>query len=372
MKPTRIPDRASSVPGTPAPRVAARAVALTALALLLTACGSAVTDEAPEPTPVRVTPVSIGPASPAILASGLVASRDEMRLSFKTGGIVRRIAVQEGQDVKRGQVLAEIELGEIDATAEQARQGAAKAQRDLARGESLYADQVISLEQLQDLRTQARVAGAQLAAAQFNLGYSVITAPRDGVILRRFVDERELVPAGQPVVALGARAGGYVVKAALADREIMQIALGDNVEVRLDAFADRTLPGTVAEVSRAADERSGLFPIEVRIDSTPLPLASGLVAKLAIQPARSRTETLVYTPLSAIVEGDGDRASVFLVESGLARRRAVRIAFITNDAAALAEGLEAGEQIVTDGAPYLTDGEAVRVLAPEVAATIAR
>jgi RND family efflux transporter MFP subunit len=295
-----------------------------------------------------------------------------MRLSFKTGGIVRRIAVLEGQEVKRGQVLAEIELGEIGASVEQARQAADKAQRDLARGESLYADQVISLEQLQDLRTQASVAAAQLSAARFNLGYSVITAPRDGIVLRRFVEERELVPAGQPVVALGAREGGYVVKAALADREIVQVSIGDTVEVRLDAFPDRTLPGTVVEASRAADERSRLFPIEVRIDSTPLPLASGLVAKLAIQPARTRTETLLYAPLAAIVEGDRDRASVFLVAAGKAKRQPVRIAFITNGAAALAEGLAEGDQVVTDGALYLEDGEAVRVLAPDDVTTAAR
>jgi RND family efflux transporter MFP subunit len=368
-----IPARTRALPTAGALRASPLAVcAVVGAALLLGACNAGVTEAVPEPTPVRTTAGSTGPASPAILASGLVASRDEMRLSFKTGGIVRRIPVLEGQEVKRGQILAEIELGEIGATVEQARQAGDKARRDLARGEALYADQVISLEQLQDLRTQARVADAQLAGAQFNLGYSVITAPRDGVVLRRFVEERELVPAGQPVVALGARAGGYVVKAAIADREIVQVALGDIVEVRLDAYPDRTLPGTVAEVSRAADERSGLFPIEIRIDSTPLPLASGLVAKLAIQPARSRTETLVYAPLAAIVEGDGDRASVFVVESGRAKRKPVRIAFITNGAAALADGLTVGEQIVTDGALYLEDGDAVRLLAPEAANTATR
>lgn len=354
-------------------RAAAAAATLAIAALGLAACSKRNSGTtAAEPMPVRVAAIRSGPASPAILVSGLVASRDEMRLSFKTGGIVRRIAVIEGQEVKRGQVLAEIELDEIGASVEQARQAADKAQRDLARGESLYADQVISLEQLQDLRTQASIASAQLSAARFNLGYSVITAPRDGVVLRRFVEERELVPAGQPVVTLGARDGGYVVKAALADREIVQVGIGDTVEVRLDAFPDRTLPGTVVEVSRAADERSRLFPIEVRIDSTPLPLASGLVAKLAIWPARSRTETLLYAPLAAIVEGDGDRASVFVVAAGKAKRQPVRIAFITNGAAALTEGLAEGDQVVTDGALYLEDGVAVRILAPDDVATTAR
>ena len=83
-----------------------------------------------------------------------------MRLSFKVGGLVRRIHVQEGDVVKQGQRLAEIELTEVNAQVEQARQMAEKAARDLKRGEHLYADQVISLEQLQDLRTQAAMADA--------------------------------------------------------------------------------------------------------------------------------------------------------------------------------------------------------------------
>ena len=85
----------------------------------------------------------------------MVVTKHEMRLSFKMGGLVRRIHVQQGEAVKKGQRLAEIELTEVDAQVEQARQMAEKAQRDLKRGENLYADQVISLEQLQDLRTQA-------------------------------------------------------------------------------------------------------------------------------------------------------------------------------------------------------------------------
>ncbi len=337
------------------------------LALLLTcalaACRAGSEGSVPAmPTPVSVAPAASGPALPPISTSGVVAARDEMRLSFKTGGIVRRIAVREGEEVRRGQTLAEIELGEIGAQVEQAQQAADKARRDLERGERLHADEVISLEQLQDLRTQAKVTAAQLAAARFNLGYSVIKAPRDGVVLRRHAEERELVPAGQPVITLGATDGGFIVKAALADREIMQVRRGDPVAIRLDALPDHTLPGTVSEVSRAADERNGLFPIEVRIDSTPLPLASGLVAKLSIEPAAGRGATLTWVPLEALIEGERDRASVFVLDGSVARRRAVRIAFVTNSQAALAEGVAVGEPVVTDGAAYLEDGESVRVV----------
>ena len=132
----------------------------------------------------------------SLKTNGVVAARDEMRLSFKTGGIIRRITVQEGQSVKQGQLLAELELTEINAQFQQAKQVADKAARDLERGERLHADQVISLEALQNLRTQAAVTAAARDAARFNLSQSTIVAPRDGVILRQLAEERELVPPG--------------------------------------------------------------------------------------------------------------------------------------------------------------------------------
>jgi RND family efflux transporter MFP subunit len=336
--------------------------AIAASMLLLAACGGAAPEVVDKATPVRVAAATVGPARPAIASSGLIANRDEMRLSFKVGGVIRRIAVQEGDSVQKGQVLAEIELAEIDAQLEQSRQLAAKAQRDLERAERLQADQVISLEQLQDVRTQASVAAAGLRATQFNRGYAAITAPRDGTVLRKLVQERELVPAGQPVLELGSRERGFVVRVGLSDREVVQVALGDPAEVRLDAYDDRKLPGRVSEIAGGADPRSGLFTVEVRIESVPQALSSGLVAKVSIYPAASRTEQLTYVPVAALVEGLKDRAFVFVQQGDIVKRRAVRIAFMTGQQVALAEGLAPGEPVVTDGALYLDDGERVEVV----------
>jgi membrane fusion protein, multidrug efflux system len=332
-------------------------------ALLIAACSSGA-EEATKPaaTAVRVRAATTGPATPAIATNGIVATKDEMRLSFKTAGVIRAIHVQEGEAVDAGQKLAEIELTEVNAQVEQARQLAEKAQRDLDRGERLYADQVISLEQLQDLRTQAAVQQAQFRTARFNRGYAVITAPSAGVVLRKLSEERELVPAGQSVLIVGARDRGYVVRAALADREIVQLKLGDPAEIRMDAYPDRAIPATLVEIASAADERTGLFPIEVKFDSMPVRLASGLVAKLNLYPASSRANLLTYVPIAAVVEGDKDRASVFVVEGTTAKRRAVRVAFIAPEEVALAEGVEPGERIVTDGALYLEDGEEIMVV----------
>jgi multidrug efflux system membrane fusion protein len=243
----------------------------------------------------------------------------------------------------------------------QAEQLADKARRELTRGEALYKDEVIALEQLENLRTQASLANAQLSAARFNRGYAVITAPRDAVVLRKLAQQRELVPAGQPVLVLGTRQRGYIVRGALADREIVRVKLGARVQVQLDAWPDLLITGKLTEIASAADERSGMFAIEVGLDPTPANLVTGLVAKLAILPAAITTEQRVYVPVAALLEGDGEVASVFVAVGGKAVKRQVQIAFLRGEQAALSQGVSSGELVVTAGAPYLRDGEAIEI-----------
>jgi len=331
------------------------------VALIVAACGKEAPTVAPAATPVRTSVSASGPAAPAIATTGRVETHDEMRLSFKVGGVIRSLPVQLGDRVRKGQRLAAIDPTEIAAQVAQARESAQKARRDLERGERLYADEVISLEQLEAQRTAAAVAEAQLEAAQFNQSYAVIVAPRDGTVLQRLAEERELVPAGQPVVVLGAMDRGFVVRAALSDREVVQLALNDGAEVRTDAFPGQVLAGRVSEIATAAEPGTGLFPIEVRLDETPTKLVTGLVAKLSITPSSARAAALTYVPIAAVVEGSGRRASVFVVDGDKARRREVEVAFIGPDSVALASGLEPGVRIVTDGALYLEDGEAIDI-----------
>src|SRR6185295_4571471 len=246
---------------------------MTACATFAAGCNSAAKNAPLPPTPVRVARATSGPAAPSIRTNGVLANRDEIRLAFKVGGVIQHLAVSEGEPVRKGQKLAEIEQTEVNAQVEQARQACEKANRDVARGERLYADKVISLEQLQDLRTQAAMAEAALNSARFNWSYAAIVAPRDGTVLRRLAEEREVVAAGAPVLVVGAQDRGFVVRTGLADREIVQVRIGDAVHVRLDALPDAKLDGKVTEIASAADRASGMFGIEVAVARrTELPL----------------------------------------------------------------------------------------------------
>src|SRR6266566_3806569 len=110
-----------------------RPALVVSIAALATACAQSLPNEETRATPVRVVAATPGPAAPTIRTNGILVNKDELRLSFKVGGVVSHITVQEGQRVKRGQRLAEIEQAEINAQVEQARQVADKSQRDVAR-----------------------------------------------------------------------------------------------------------------------------------------------------------------------------------------------------------------------------------------------
>jgi RND family efflux transporter MFP subunit len=315
---------------------------------------------------VRVATVTSGPAEAPIVGSGLLATRDEVRLAFKTGGVVRSIAVRAGDTVRKGQVLAEIETTEIGAGAAQARAAHDKALRDLERGRQLFNDDVITREQLDDLGTAEAVARAQLDAAQYNLGHAQIVAASDGVVLRRLVEPRETVAAGQPVLELGQSGSGHVLKLGLPDRDAVRVQLGDAAQIEFDAYPRRTFAARVIEISRAADPRSGTFPVELELvrtdtDGAALTLPSGLVGRARIV-ARGSGATRSYLPLAALVEGDQRATTIFTVDGTVARQRKVAVAFVAGDQVALEQALPDGTRVVTDGAPYLSDGEAVRIV----------
>ncbi len=341
---------------------------LTLTALLLAACRPAEQPAAKEITNVGTALITAGPAQPAVSTNGFITTREELKLSFKVAGIVRNVAVKEGQAVRAGQQLAVLELTEVDSQVEQARQLADKAERDQVRGAKLRADGLISEQDLETLRTQAAVSQATLRSAEFNQKFSTILAPRDGVVLRKLVEDREFVQPGQSVLVIGPREGGYILRAGLSDRDIVRLRLGDPATVTADAFPGQTLKGRISVLPGAADPASGLFQIEVALDPAPVQLVSGLSARLQIEPVLAARSTLPYAPIAAVIEADGDRGAVFVLEDGVARRRAVRIAFIAPESVAIAEGLKVGETVVTDGALYLEDGEKIQAVAPVIPA----
>ena len=309
--------------------------------------------------PVRVADVVTESAAEPITATGVVALRDEVALSFKIGGVVQHVSVRAGESVHAGQLLATLDLREIDAQLTKAKSGAAKADRDLARATRLYNDSVATRQQLDDAATAAEVAHADVAAASVNRQYARIVSPSDGVILRRDVEPGELVSPGSSVVTLGSRPGGTVLRVALADRDVVRVRRGAAATVYVDARPGERLHGNVRQIGAAADARTGTYEVEINIES-PAGLASGMVGRAELVP--NGTIALRIVPIEALLEADGDRAALFALDNNNRVKRVdVNVAFVRGQRAAVRSGLEGVSRVVTDGAAYLSDGSAVRV-----------
>jgi RND family efflux transporter MFP subunit len=328
----------------------------------LAGCGNgADTESADAAAPVRVAVVTEAPATESLRAIGVVAPADEVRLAFTTGGVIRTIAVEQGAAVRKGQLLATLADDQVAAAVSQARALAEQASRDLERGKALLADEVATREQVEGLATANQVAQAQLRTAQFSARHARIEAPADGVVLRKLAEPDEQVAAGQPVLVVGNTSGGWIVRAALSDRDIVRVRAGDAAEVTLDAYPERRFAAKVIEVAAAADPQTGTYEMKVSVDPADARFIQGLVAKVVI--ADPDAESVAVVPVTSLLEADGSLATVFVVaKGGIARKVSVRTGRLLGERVEIVTGLAPGDRVVTEGAAWLDDNEPVRVL----------
>lgn len=330
--------------------------------LALGGCSPADSKRGPvqDPIAVKLAPVQVERMALPVTATGVLGPKEDIALSFKLGGVVSRVLVHEGETVREGQLLAALDLGEIDAVVARARAAAEKADRDCQRAERLFADSVVTLAQLQDSRSSRDAARADLAAATFNRTHAQIIAPAAGVILRRRLEPGEVVSSGTEVLALGSRARGQVLRAGLSDRDVVRLGLGDRAVVKFDAYPDREFAGSVSQISASADPGTGTYGVEISLP-TAAGLGSGLVGTVEIRPASYTPVSLV--PVESVLEANGQEATVFTLSSNgrQARRLPVRIAFLAGVRVAIRSGLEGIRSVVTEGAARLDNGSAVEV-----------
>jgi membrane fusion protein, multidrug efflux system len=312
------------------------------------------------PTLVKVIEVSPESVSIPVRCSGILLSSEELKLSFKTGGIISRIPVREGDRVKKGQSIAFLNLSEIDAQVNLAGNAYDKALRDFNRAKNLYADSVATLEQLQNATTALSVSKSNLEIARFNLSHSTIVAPDNGIILRQFARENELVSQGYPVFFFGTSGKNWKVKTGISDRDVVKINSGDSAIITFDAWPGIQFPAIVDQVGEIANPATGTYDAELLVKDRGYRFATGFVASAEIFP--SGKESYLLVPVGSIIEADGQTGYVFTVsDSNTVSKVGVTIVTVSGNRAAVTVAPAGIREIVSEGAAYLRDGEKVKV-----------
>ncbi len=325
-------------------------------------CSSKKEEKTVDVIPVKVIKLKKEKVNKAVNVSGYFTTNNETYLSFKTGGIIKSIFVNEGDRVKKDQLLAVLELNEIQAQVSQAKSAYEKALRDFNRVQNLYKDSVATLAQKQDAKTGLDVASEQLTIANYNLNHSEIRATDGGFILRKLANEGQVVGSGSPVFQTNEiAASGWILKAGISDRDWSTIKIGDLAIVQSDVNPSNNIEASVLRKSEGVDPNSGTFFVELKINENYNgKIASGLFGKARIFP-KYHSE-MWAAPYQSIEEGNGDTGYVFVTNDlKKAVKVEVNIFSLDKDSVYINQGLENYKYLIVSGSAYLNNDSQIKV-----------
>lgn len=338
---------------------------------LLTACGG---QQEPPAAAATVWVEVVGQDSGEQGFAGEVRARRESALSFQVAGRLLRRHVDDGERVRAGQLLAELDVADYALAVQAAQADLAAAQAaaqrsagDLARYQALAADQLVSRSTLDAqhaadsaAQAQARAARANLEVARNQAGYARLLAPVDGVVAGRQVEAGQVVAAGQTVMTLAADDGRDVL-IALPESAIASFRLGQRARVELWNAPQRHLEGELREIAAAADVQARTFAARVALDSA---AAASVVLGQSARVYITRPHAQLSVPLGAVQRAEDGRAHVWRVDpaSSTLKAQPVTVARWGQQRAQIASGLEPGQWVVAAGGHLLADGQSVRAI----------
>jgi RND family efflux transporter MFP subunit len=333
---------------------------------MLSGCGSGRSaskeDKANHPVPVEVAVLGGAQGDSWIEGSGEVRFDRRATLSFPVAGVMTNVSVEEGDPVSVGQSLARLQPQPALADSRAAESEALQAERSLARIEALAARGFATRAQQDAARSEAAATRAAVERARFVQRGTHLTAPTDGVVIRRLAEPGQAVQAGTPIFELGDRRAGLVVVVGFL--EAPPISAGMLVELRPVRDQGAIWNGRVRSVRPERNSASGMLEVKVAVPPEQKILPGTLLAARVRVPTSvvNSAETLLIAP-SALVDARADQATVYVVDHDRrARRRSVLIDGLDGEKVRVRQGLTAGDRIIVRGGPYVSEGQTVTIM----------
>ena len=361
------------------------------VACVLAGCESAQKPQEKAPIPVTVTEVQEYSGPEGVTYSASIVPYDQVNLAFKSAGYVTTILQRKGVDgrernlqqgdwVKKGEVLARVResdyqhaVEQYKGQLEQAQAGAEKSKQDFGRAQALYNANAMTQSdydaaKAQNDSSQGSVITAQAAVAQAQQSLSdcELRAPTDGQILSRNIELGALVGTGTTGFTMG---DTKRVKAVfgIPDTVLASVTLGKKQGIQTETYPQEFY-GQVTAIAPQADQKSRTFQVEVTVPNSNNLLKSGMVATLDLGQAKL-TKSVLVVPLGAIVSGPSGSNKGFSVfvavrdgDKDVARQRIVQPGMTYGDMVSITKGLSPGDRVISNGATLVNDGQVVRVI----------
>jgi len=290
---------------------------------------------------------------------GTLRLRRLVRLYSQEEGRVTELALFEGDRVAQGAVLVRLEDDLLRAELDKARATRAQEVMDVERLEGLIERRAASDDELAQARTTLAIADAELRVLQTRLNYTRISAPFAGVITERLVEPGDFVTKNTHLLTL-ADPASMIAEAYVSELVLPHVAVGDPVQIRIDALGGRRFAGSILRIHPTLSETSRQAKVEVQFEQIPDGARAGQFIRAELATA---AVPRLLIPFRALRQ-DRDGQFVWNINGeGKAAKRPVQSGLRIADAIEILGGLEPGEQVITRGFLGLSAGKTVTAVA---------
>jgi RND family efflux transporter MFP subunit len=280
-------------------------------------------------------------------------------LSFAVIGTVQQVYVQEGQAVRRGQLIARISPRSYQDALNIAKSKASQAEDAQRRLRPMYDNKTLPEVKMVEVDTGLEQARLAVSMAAKNLEDTVLRAPSNGVVARRSAEPGSSVAPGVPVVTL-VQTRTVLANAPVPETRISKVKPGDNVRVHVSAL-DKWFDGRVRDIGLVADPLTRTYATRIAIPNQDSALRIGMVADIELEQAEGQP-AVVVPPEAVRLDAQGNSYVFVLKGESQIEQRPVKIAGYVGEGCAIAEGVADGERVVTSGTSMLEQGMTVRVV----------
>ncbi len=336
--------------------------------LLLSACSKEeVVEEVEVIRPAKIMTVQSGETSLQRSLPGKVRAAVRSELSFKVSGPLVALPIEEGQHVKKGALIAQIQQRDFLTALKEAKARKLEAEKQFSRYKELYAKKQVSQADYDSYRAARDVARAQLDDAQNRLNDTSLTAPFAGIISKRFVENHQKVQAKEAIANLQDITR---IEILVDVPELMMAALNKDQRPNLIATFE-SIPGKeykldVKEYSTQADPATQTYQIVLIMDQPKeaeiLPGMTAMVTNSSEQDSAATTQTILI-PAIAVLQGPGDNTYVWTLDtkSNTVHKSTVSVGRLKGSTKIMiTDGLTGGETLITAGLTQLEEGMQVR------------
>lgn len=313
------------------------------------------------PAAVEVLPIRTGSLAREIMVAGILSPVRTVGVNAQLGGALTSVRVEEGDIVREGQVLAEVDARELAAQLRSAQASLELAKSTAERSAVLFKDRVVTAAEHE--RDQAALAAAQATydALRTRIGYAQVRAPTSGVITEKRIEAGDVVSTQARLFTV-ADVSTLVVRVQISELDVPSLRIGQTSDITIDALGAEQFRGTIRRIFPAADSATRMVPVEVQLSGSAVRrLRPGYLARVTLK--LGERPGVIVAPIGAIV-GARDARAVFIVHGKTVERRQVRLGQSSGNVVEILEGLNVGDSVVVVGADRLRDGDTVRVVPP--------